>query len=108
MAQRFSLLILVFGCIKHDLDLALHRALHNGRPVFLWCWRALANSATVWAGLRLVSFAREACISSEEVGLFVVVGEITLRHRVMCNETPRTLLNFFLLRKTLTYIYAVM
>ena len=35
--------------------LTLHRALHDGRPVF-WCWRALANSATAWVGLRLISF----------------------------------------------------
>ena len=36
---------------------ALHRAHRDGRPVF-WCCRALANSATVWAGLRLISFTR--------------------------------------------------
>ena len=33
----------------------LYRVLHDGRPVF-WCWRVLANSATLWAGLRLISF----------------------------------------------------
>ena len=25
----------------------LYRALHDGRPVNSWCWRVLANSATV-------------------------------------------------------------
>ena len=35
--------------------LTLHRVLHDGWPDF-WCGRALANSVTVWAGLRLISF----------------------------------------------------
>ena len=50
-------------CNDYDGPLALNlcikpphsSALHDGRPVS-WCWRALANSATVWAGSRLVSF----------------------------------------------------
>lgn len=56
-------------------DFTLHRALHDGRSVF-WCLRALANSTTVRAGLRIIySFKvrRAVAVETEVVAPTAVV-----------------------------------
>ena len=81
-------------------NFALYRALHDDRPIF-WCWRVLANSATVKAGFRLISFIsfRKRENNQTPGGLFLAVHResIGVHGRRLAGQLKRR--NFLCIRR---------